>query len=169
MFLTMLYLRSILEYDPDDGWFLNRVQRGQRGDIGDVAGNYDKDGYIVIQIQGKKYKAHRLAWMYMTGEWPEHEIDHKDGNPANNIWTNLREATRGENCVNANRELGESGFRGVKFDSSSLTWRARIGYGYQRTWLGPFDSAEEAYEAYLQAADVVHGKYAIHKRNSEGM
>src|SRR5260370_24153376 len=141
---TVNYLRSMLLYDPDDGWFYNRVQRGQRGAIGEAAGHYDKDGYVIIQIKGIKYKAHRLAYVYMTGEWPEDEIDHKDGIPWNNTWLNLRDATRSDNCANSNLALGESGFRGVKFDPITRTWRARIGYGYRRQYIGAYETAEEA-------------------------
>lgn len=166
MLFTMNYLRVILDYDhADTGWFYNRIQRGLRGQVGEPAGNYDKDGYIIIQIDGKKYRAHRLAWMYMTGEWPEHEIDHRDGIPWHNQWGNLREATRSDNCANSDRALGESGFRGVKFDPSTRTWRARIGHGYRRQYLGAYSTAEEAYQAYLVGADAIHGDFALHKRN----
>jgi len=165
---TTLYLRSILYYDPEDGWFYNRVRRGPAGgDIGEAAGHYDKDGYVIIQIKGKKYKAHRLAYMYMTGEWPEDEIDHKDGVPWNNAWLNLRDATHSDNMCNADRPLGDSGFRGVKFDPATRTWRARIGYGYQRQYIGAYSTAEEASIAYLASAGTVHGEFALHNRNSE--
>jgi len=163
---TLLYLRSILFYDPDDGWFYNLVQRGKRGPIGAPAGSYDKDGYVVIQIDGVKYKAHRLAYMYMTGEWPEDEIDHWDGVPWNNVWNNLRDATHSDNMCNADRALGESGFRGVKFDPATRTWRARIGYGYQRQYIGAYSTAEEASIAYLAGAKTVHGEFALQNRNS---
>jgi len=114
MSFTLNYIRSILDYDPfETGLFVWKEQIGRRIRVGEVAGSYDKDGYIIIQIGGVKYKAHRLAYLYMTGEWPEEEIDHKDGNPANNVWSNLRDSTRVENIINSDRELGESGFRGV--------------------------------------------------------
>ncbi len=164
---TLNYLRSILIYDPDTGEFINRVRRGPNGgEPGTIASYPDKDGYTIIQIKGKKYKAHRLAYMYMTGEWPEDEIDHWDGVPWNNVWSNLRDATRSDNCANADRALGESGFRGVKFDSSTRTWRARIGYGYQRQYVGAYSTAEEASIAYLAAAETVHGEFALQNRNS---
>jgi len=165
--ITQELLKELFDYDLETGWFFNKVQRGVRGPIGEPAGNYDKDGYIVISIDRKKYRAHRLVWLYMTGEWPEAEIDHKDGVPWNNRWDNLREATRSDNITNSNRALGESGFRGVKFDQCTRTWRARIGYGYQRQYLGTYSTAEEAYQAYLVAAEAVHGGFALHHRNSE--
>src|SRR5882757_9467364 len=92
------YLLRVLEYNPDTGIFINRIRRGPNGDpAGSEAGHSDKDGYIIIHLCKKKYKAHRLAWFYMTGTWPAQEIDHKDGRPAHNAWLNLRESTRVEN------------------------------------------------------------------------
>lgn len=160
-------LHELLDYDPETGVFTNRIWRGTRGAVGEVAGSYDKDGYIVIQIKGRKYRAGRLAWLYMTGKWPEYEIDHEDGNYANDAWSNLREATRCDNMSNASRPLGESGLRGVNFDPRTRTWRARIGYGNDRQWLGPFNTAEEASTAYLAAAESVHGKFAFHNRTPQ--
>jgi hypothetical protein len=162
--LTYERLKEILMYDPVTGLFTWRITLGVRARVGNIAGSFDKDGYITIGFEKKKYKAGRLAWLYMTGQWPACEIDHKDGCRANNIWTNLREATRVENVINSNREVGESGFRGVKFDRSTSKWRARIGRGHQRIWLGPFDTPEKAYEAYLEAAESVHGEFAPHNR-----
>ena len=164
--ITQSMLKEIFEYDPTDGWFVYRITRGPRAQIGTLAGSFDKDGYVVIQIDGAKYKAHRLAFLYMTGNWPENEVDHKDGTPWNNAWENLREATRNHNVVNSNRPAGESGFRGVKFDYRSHSWRARIGYGGDRQYLGPFSTAEEAYSAYLAAAENIHGDFALHKRTN---
>ena len=163
MTLTAERLKELLVYDPITGVFTNKVQRGQRGPIGAATGSYDKDGYLIIQIGGKKYRAGRLAFLYMTGRWPI-EVDHKNGVRANNAWLNLRESTRCENIANSERPIGESGLRGVKFDSKTSSWRSRIGFGGDREWLGPFDTAEEAYQAYLVAAESAHGEFALHNR-----
>src|ERR1700761_4942392 len=119
--LTVEYLKTLLVYDPSTGLFTNKVQRGIRGPIGAIAGSYDKDGYVVIQINAKKYRAGRLAWLYMTGRWPR-EVDHKDRDRANDAWLNLRECTRSENNAHSERPLGESGLRGVRFDPKTSTW-----------------------------------------------
>src|SRR5882762_7480724 len=123
--LTAERLRELLVYDPLTGFFTNRVQRGVRGPIGARCGHYDKDGYLIIQINSQKFRAGRLAFLYMTGRWPI-EADHKDGVRDNDAWLNLRECTRCENVANSERPLGESGLRGVKFDSKTSTWRARV-------------------------------------------
>lgn len=163
MIITQAELWQFLDYDPETGEFTNLVQRGQRSPVGGIAGYHDKDGYTIIQICGQKYRAGRLAWFYMTGEWPI-EVDHEDGVYDNDSWDNLREATRSQNVTNSARPVGISGLRGVKFDPKTSTWRARIAFGYQRKWLGPFDMAEEASAAYLAAAEEVHGKFAVHNR-----
>lgn len=162
--LTQERLKELLVYDPDTGEFTNRIQRGQRGTVGALAGSYDKDGYIVIQIGGTKYRAGRLAWLYMKGVWPI-EIDHEDGIYDNDAWYNLREATRSDNMSNSNRETGISGLRGVTRDPKNPTlWRSRVSYGNIRKWLGPFDSPEKAHAAYLEAAELAQGEFALHNR-----
>lgn len=161
--ITQERLKELLDYDPETGLFTNRVSRGPRGPIGAIAGTYDKDGYIVIQIGGTKYRAGRLAWLYMTGTWPT-EIDHEDGVYDNDSWSNLRDATRSENIVNSKRLTGSSGLRGVRCDPGTTKWRARISFGYQRSYLGVFDTAEEAHKAYLAAAEIRHGEFALHNR-----
>lgn len=161
--LTAEYLRAILDYNPSTGLFTNKVQRGQRGPIGAVAGSYDKDGYIMIMINRQKFRAGRLAFLYMKGYWPI-EVDHRDRDRANDAWLNLRECTRSQNTAHSERAVGESGLRGVRFDPRSSTWRARIAFGGYREWLGPFSTKEEAYAAYLAAADSTHGEFALHKK-----
>jgi hypothetical protein len=165
--ITHERLKEILVYDPDTGLFKWRITLGQRALAGRVAGAFDADGYIVIGHEKKKYKAGRLAWLYMTGEWPACEIDHRDGCRANNIWTNLREATRVDNVINSDRVLGESGSRGVNFVPRINKWIARIGRGGQRKHLGSFGTFEEAQKAYLAAAELSHGEFALHNRNAD--
>ena len=162
--LTAECLRELLIYNPETGLFTNKVKRGQRGQIDAIAGSYDKDGYVVITINRQKFRAGRLAWLYMTGKWPI-EVDHEDGVYDNDLWSNLREATRSENIANSLRDVGVSGLRGVKFDERSSTWRARIGFGNCREYVGAYNTAEEAYEAYLAAAEIRHGEFALHNRN----
>jgi hypothetical protein len=95
--LTAEYLRQLLSYDPDTGLFRWRVQLGFRGKVGAVAGTTHSKGYRQIRIDGRIYRAHRLAWLYIHGEWPSGGLDHIDGNPANNAIANLRPATQQQN------------------------------------------------------------------------
>src|ERR1043166_2099295 len=107
-------LRELLRYDAETGEFRweKRMSRSVRA--GDVAGVTDRDGYRRITIAGRIYPAHRLAWLYMTGTWCSVLVDHRDGDPSNNRWDNLRRATVSQN--NANRRLhrnNKCGFKGV--------------------------------------------------------
>ena len=98
--LTADRLRELLNYDPDTGVFTYRVTRAPRFRPGDMAGHVDVHGYRVIGLDLRIYKAHRLAGLYMTGEWPKHEVDHKNLDKADNRWVNLRPATHGQNRQN---------------------------------------------------------------------
>jgi hypothetical protein len=103
--LTAARLREVLNYNPDTGEF-RWIERkgGRRAKVGTVQRR--KDGtvaYIRIRVDYLPYKAHRLAWFYMTGEWPSMDLDHIDRNPAYNRWLNLREATATVNNGNRNK------------------------------------------------------------------
>jgi hypothetical protein len=158
--LTQEELKSQLNYDPETGVFTWATKPNRRIKIGDVAGCYSL-GYISIRVFGVMYRAHRLAFLYMTGNWPTKEyIDHIDGNRANNKWLNLREATNSENCMNsAKRAKGTSGYKGVCWDKARNKWMASAMINRKTYHLGRFDDAKEAYEAYKKFAHKNHGKY----------
>lgn len=158
-------LKQLLHYDSYTGVFTWLVQYNSRTVVGTVAGHFDGHGYRRVTIDGKIYRCGRLAWFYMTGQWPNGLIDHKDGDQANDVWTNLREASYSESTHNRNMPVGESKLRGVRRSSSnSQRWEARIAVGYQRITLGAFDTAEEAHAAYLVASENLHGEFAPHNR-----
>jgi citrate synthase len=92
MDLTAEELRRVLHYDPDTGIFTWKVTLSNRNPAGKKAGCIDHYGYIMMSIHGKRYKAHRLAWLYMTGAWPTNQIDHKFNNRSDNRFSELREA-----------------------------------------------------------------------------
>jgi hypothetical protein len=152
--LTAKRLRELLNYDPETGEFTRRVSR-QRYRAGEVAGRLHHQGYVVIRVDQVQYSAHRLAWLWMTGEWPG-SIDHRDRNRANNRWSNLRQATHQQNMhnmVKRNRYApGVSRF--------GDRWQARITIGGARTHLGMFSTAEGAAAAYRAAALRHYGEYA---------
>src|SRR5690348_8900862 len=98
--LSQAHLKELLRYDPETGKFFWLVRARRRSRIGDEAGSDHGQGYIEIGIEGRRYLAHRLAWFYMTGEWPPEMVDHKDLCRSNNRWANLRLATHGQNVQN---------------------------------------------------------------------
>lgn len=159
--LTADKLRELFSYDPETGVFMRRVYRSPNAKVGDIAGTPDKDGYIQIQIDGKLYKAHRLAWLYMTGGWPLSGVDHRDTVKGNNAWCNLRPASQAQNSANCGpRSFNTSGFKGATFDKNKGRWMAQMQVAGKCVHLGYHDTAELAHAAYVAAAKKVHGEFA---------
>jgi hypothetical protein len=98
--ITQIELKEMVTYDPLTGHFTWLVDRGTNKLKGKRCGNIECDGYVSCCFNRKRYKAHRLAYLYMTGDWPKLEIDHINRNRQDNRWENLREATRSENASN---------------------------------------------------------------------
>lgn len=150
-------LKELMDYDPHTGDFTWRVRRGGYVVPGAIAGNKHHSGYIHIQVFGKCYNAHRLAWLYVYGEWPDDEIDHVNGNPSDNRILNLRSVSHHENAQN--RKLAShntSGRTGVAWRKDTNKWRAYISINGQRVQLGSFTNIEDAHNAYLNAKQVFH-------------
>src|SRR4051812_4455174 len=166
MTLSAEMLRELLHYDPDTGVFrrIKIVAPQSRIQIGDVAGCRDREGYWRVKLGGRSggiCDAHRLAWLYMTGIWPENEIDHVDVDPSNNRWANLREANRSTNIANTRRRAdNKSGAKGVYWRDSDHKWRAEITVHKRRIFLGSFDEFEDACGAYRRAAVEHYGEFA---------
>lgn len=151
-------LREFLEYDPTSGLFIWRITRGSRAKAGDVAGNRHSSGYIVINTDGRLYYGHRLAWLYVYGAWPTNQIDHCDGNRANNRFSNLREATNAENAQNMRKAHSDnlSGLLGASRNKRDGKWKAKIWFDRTSRYIGIFATAEEAHAAYLAEKSKVH-------------
>jgi hypothetical protein len=156
MSLTVAYLRSILHYNKRTGIFTWRVTK-RCVCIGMIAGCITHKKYIRIQINGRPYMAHRLAWLYVTGSWPKEEIDHKDCNGINNKWKNLRQANRTQQCQNTRIFL-----KGVRKSKRNLKkpWRVTIQANYKIYNLGSFSTIAEAKAIYAAAAKRLHGEFA---------
>jgi HNH endonuclease len=156
--VTSARLRELLDYDPDTGEFrwLDRVCGRVRADL--VAGTLADNGYWLITLDRRQYRAHQLAWFYMTGEWCS-LIDHRDGDPSNNRWSNLRSATLSQS--NANRRLHRNNSCGLKGVSRSRSgWRATIHKNRQKHHLGIFPTPQDAHAAYVKAARKLFGEFA---------
>jgi len=118
-------LRELLEYDPETGVFIWKTGRGSVK-AGSVAGSKEANGYVRIRCDGGRYMAHRLAWLYVHGEFPPEEIDHINGVRDDNRLRNLRCVSRTENTRNqrlSNRNT--SGITGVHWDKKAGKWRAK--------------------------------------------
>lgn len=155
-------LLKILQYDPETGHFFWKISHPKgRVEAGQKAGTIGSHGYVIITIDARKYRAHRLAWFYITGEWPTCFIDHKDTNRTNNSWSNLRLATQSQNIANSRiAKNNASGRKGVYWHGASGKWSASIMYQGKPQYLGLFSSIDEAATAYRKAAERLFGSFA---------
>jgi hypothetical protein len=158
--LTAERAHELLSYDPEMGEFRWRVRRG-RSKAGSQAGSPHPQGYIRIRIDGVGYAAHRLAWFWMKGEWPQGEVDHRNRNRAVNRWRNLRLATRPENAANASLRIdNRSGFRGVSYCKAGGRWMAYVRKAGKQRYLGLFDTPEVAGAVAQAARQAAFGAFA---------
>jgi hypothetical protein len=158
--LTQELLKEVLNYDSETGEFFWRTQRSQQR-IGDKAGTKKKSGYIQIRFNKKSYYAHRLAWLYTHGEWPDN-IDHINHDRADNRLCNLRSVSLTENCRNlALRAKNTSGVNGVFFNKRHNKWHATIQMKKRMVHLGLFDNLDDAAKA-RQNADIKYGFHENH-------
>jgi len=160
--LTLARLKEVIRYDAKRGTFTWRKRLNNNGPkIGGRAGTKTTWGYIGINIDGRRYFAHRLAWLYVTGEWPRREIDHRRG--PSNRWRNLREATRAQNCHNTPRRRDNtSGAKGISYDRARGCWRAYVNKRGRQIWHHRFPSKRAAIAARRNAARRYHGEFARH-------
>lgn len=150
--ITQSRLKELLHYEPDTGVFTWLVRTSDSVRIGDLAGGCHGNRYRRIRIDGKLYLAHRLAWLYMTGAWPDNQIDHVNGVRDDNRIANLREATNAENQQNRAKDVrNTSGFPGVSWCRRDSKWRGLIKFEGRQKYLGVFDSPADAHAAYLKA------------------
>jgi hypothetical protein len=157
--LTQERLKELLSYDPETGVFTNLVLRNHKSArAGAVAGSKNQRNYVEIRIANRNYYAHRLAWLYMLGEWPPALIDHIDTDCSNNKWANLRSATHRQNQQNRRRAISGKigGMLGANWMESKGKWRARIRIDGKETHLGLFATKEDAHATYLAAKALHH-------------
>ncbi len=162
--VTQAQLKEALIYNPDTGIFTWISNRSTRIKAGDVAGCIGSVGYPVIRFRGKLRSAHRLAFLYMTGHYPDVEIDHINGVRDDNRWINLRDVTRQENCRNSKRQNNNtSGICGVSWANRNEKWVSNISNraGYIRLYYGC-----DFFEACCarKSAEIAHGYHENHGR-----
>lgn len=117
--------------------------------------------YLGIKLEKRMYVAHRVIWLLVHGEWPVHQIDHKDGNGMNNVLSNLRVATPQQNMMNMRIcKRNSTGIKGVFMVRGAKKFSAAIHHNYGRKHLGTFDTKEQAGEAYEKAAIELFGEFA---------
>lgn len=156
MRLTAARLREVIHYNQRTGIFTWRwYSLGRRLNL--IAGNIHENR-IRIGVDNRSYRAHRLAWLYVTGKWPVDQIDHKDGNGLNNKFKNLREATNKMNLQNLRRAHKDNrvGLLGVWREKGQNKFRAGITVNGKLKHLGRFNAPEEAHAAYVKAKRQLH-------------
>ncbi len=164
--ITQEKLMGLLRYDPGTGLFVWLVVRGRFARPGSPAGAEHKakrsnSSYIRIKIDGRSYLAHRLAFLYMTGNWPVGLPDHVNMNTMDNRWMNLRESTPSQNQANRTvRKDNKTGIKGVFYIPRDKKFSSEIQVQGQQIRLGYFDTAEAAGAAYEIAATKYFGEFA---------
>jgi hypothetical protein len=154
-------LKEVLSYDAATGVFSFRVPKGGKRP-GDPVGSINEHGYVRIGLGGKRYMAHHLAWLYVTGSLPQGEIDHRNRVRSDNRFANLRRASHSDNMKNA-KWPNSFGFRGVhrvgaRYQARISIFDRRKGRSVQKS-LGYYDTATEANEVYELAAQMTHGEF----------
>lgn len=175
--LSAEHVRSVFDYDAESGVFAFKYQETARAQwngkcAGKSAGWRMTSGYIGISVGGRQCLAHRLAWLWMTGEWPALDIDHINGERDDNRWCNLREATRRQNIANSHpSNRNSSGVKGVSWCKRRNKWRATIRRNDRYESLGYFIEKDDAAKAYAAASRDEYGEFSktsvgSHERSS---
>ncbi len=157
--LPLWRLREILDYDPATGVFRWKETMNSQAMAGQVAGCMSHPSpFVQFNIGDKNYHGHRLAWFYVHGVWPEHDIRHVNDNGRDNRIANLKEATNQQIILSFPlRRNNTSGYKGVSFHKKTRRWRASLHTKEKWIHLGLFDTKEEAYEAYCEAGRQTFG------------
>ena len=155
--LTAEKLREILHYDTETGAFEWVSPMSNRVKAGDKVGMVNDSGYLIIGVLGTRWRAHHLAWMYVHGRLPINQLDHINGVRLDNRISNLREATDAQNRQNLGvSKKNTSGYMGVFWHKKSGKWMSQIRCGEKLTYLGLFETKEDAYASYLSAKKQIH-------------
>ena len=158
--LTQSHLKELIHYCQDAGTF-TRIKSPYKAKIGVIKTIANSSaGYFQIMLNGKPYKAHRLAWLYIHGNFPENDTDHINGIRTDNRLVNIREATHAENMQNVGLTCANtSGYKGVSYHKSRGKWYVRISIDGKQKNLGYFNTPESASQAYEESAKIHHAEF----------
>ena len=147
--LTSYDLKRHLSYNEENGVFTRLIKTARTAKVGYPAGYTDKRGYVRVKLLGSMYRAHRLAWFWVTGSWPKQDIDHINGILNDNRFSNLRDVSVMVNQQNLKKAQvnNKTGFLGVNIKGKK--YYATIRINKKKKHIGAFDTPEEAHEAYL--------------------
>ena len=158
--ITQKRLKEVLDYDPETGIF-TWIADHYSSKAGNQAGTPNGRGYIRVGIDGRRYCAHRLAWLFVTGEFPKNQIAHRNLIKSDNQWNNLREATGSQNKANRNLQSNNTtGVKGIYYIRARRCWRAEIVKDRKNYFLGHFQTKEEARAARRAMEPELFGEFA---------
>lgn len=159
---TSARVRELLDYDPQTGAFTRKVRTAQRHQTGSRADflitTGIKVGYRRVSIDSQRFLAHRVAWLYVHGDWPAHQIDHLNCDRGDNRIANLRDVPHAVNMQNRRtpRTDNVNDCLGVVFMRSNGKWRARIQLAGKGRHIGVYETKEAAHAAYVNAKRQLH-------------
>jgi hypothetical protein len=159
--ITQERLKEICTYDPETGLFEGIVNRGKRYKIGMPFGKPEKKGYLQVTIDGRTYHLQRLAWLYVHGVWPEHQIDHRNGIPSDNRLENLRDANRCQQNWNKKAITGKKTPKNVFFLKTTGKYRVRITESFKVRFLAEYETLEEASMVAVEQRRRIHGEFDV--------
>jgi len=163
--LTAKEARRLFLYNKKTGSLIWKIRPSNAIQSGTIAGSLHSNGtknYLKVCVNGRRIKAHRVIWLFVTGAWPEHEVDHENGDGTDNRWKNLRQATHLENGKNQRqRSDNTSGHTGVTWNRKNKCWIAQITHNKKNIYLGSFKKKKKALDA-RKEAEVERGFHKNH-------
>ena len=170
MVLTYDKAREYFNYNPETGELIWKKGKGSTARVGSKVGSFNTGGYLKTIFNGKHYAVHRIIWLWVYGEWPKHQINHKNVIPSDNRLCNLEDIPLRENCQKKKCHM-EGRLPGVRRTKNSDRFCARIVANKRRIIIGTFNTEQEAYEAYLNGCqELKDGKIlTIHRKETRGV
>ena len=158
--ITQEKLLKLFDYNLDTGVFTYKTNTRNKNK-GDIVGAIGSHGYLTVAIKRKHYLLHRLAFLYVTGSFPD-TVDHINHNKLDNRWINLRDVKSQDNAKNRSlSDMNTSGCIGVSWNKGSKRWRAKIQVDGKQVHLGYFSEFSEAVNA-RKNAEVLYGYHKNH-------